>query len=210
MQLWRELGWHWCWFAACDDLDLASPAALPEWARDSLALHDRDNRAGVRTLAALEAKQSGDERWDAMHAQLAQHGELHAHLRPLWGRKLVELSGDSAEAISRAQALNDKYALDGCDPSSHTGVLSCFGLFEAAPRGTHAVNVPIYGLLAPPDLAGSFVKKIYSKDVKEYRQLDIRGSNGGQTDRWESPYERQQRANYPYYGGCDYECGDPY
>jgi len=38
--------------------------------------------------------------------------------------------GLPAEAYRTLEHLNNKYALDGRDPNSYTGILWCFGLFD--------------------------------------------------------------------------------
>src|SRR5262245_59434824 len=48
----------------------------------------------------------------------------------LWGKKVVEWSATPAAAYDTLVRLNNKYALDGRDPNSWTGILWCFGLFD--------------------------------------------------------------------------------
>jgi deoxyribodipyrimidine photo-lyase len=48
----------------------------------------------------------------------------------LWGKKVLEWSASPAEAYRTLEHLNNKYALDGRDPNSYTGILWCFGLFD--------------------------------------------------------------------------------
>ena len=48
----------------------------------------------------------------------------------LWGKKVLEWSASPSEAYRTLEHLNNKYALDGRDPNSYTGILWCFGLFD--------------------------------------------------------------------------------
>jgi deoxyribodipyrimidine photo-lyase len=48
----------------------------------------------------------------------------------LWGKKVIEWSPSPAEAYRTLEHLNNKYALDGRDPNSGSGILWCFGLFD--------------------------------------------------------------------------------
>ena len=57
-------------------------------------------------------------------------GTIHNYLRMLWGKKVIEWSRTPEEAYGILEHLNNKYALDGRDPNSYTGILWCFGLFD--------------------------------------------------------------------------------
>jgi deoxyribodipyrimidine photo-lyase len=57
-------------------------------------------------------------------------GTIHNYLRMLWGKKVLEWSASPAEAYRVLVHLNNKYALDGRDPNSWSGILWCFGLFD--------------------------------------------------------------------------------
>ena len=48
----------------------------------------------------------------------------------LWGKKVLEWSASPEEAYRVLEHLNNKYATDGRDPNSYTGILWCFGLFD--------------------------------------------------------------------------------
>jgi deoxyribodipyrimidine photo-lyase len=43
-------------------------------------------------------------------------------LRMYWAKKILEWSESPEVALQTAQYLNDKYALDGCDPNGYVGV----------------------------------------------------------------------------------------
>ncbi|HJR00597.1 MAG TPA: deoxyribodipyrimidine photolyase, partial [Methylomirabilota bacterium] len=62
--------------------------------------------------------------------ELVATGTIHSYLRMLWGKKVIEWSPTPEEAYATLVHLNNKYALDGRDPNSYTGILWCFGLFD--------------------------------------------------------------------------------
>jgi deoxyribodipyrimidine photo-lyase len=103
---------------------------LPEWAKATLAKHAGDTRTHLYRLDEFEAAETHDELWNAAHRQLVATGRIHNYLRMLWGKKVLEWSLTPAEAYAALEHLNNKYAIDGRDPNSYTGVLWCFGLFD--------------------------------------------------------------------------------
>ncbi len=48
----------------------------------------------------------------------------------LWGKKILEWSRSPEEALATMIALNDRYALDGRDPNSYSGILWCLGRYD--------------------------------------------------------------------------------
>ena len=48
----------------------------------------------------------------------------------LWGKKILEWSPGPRQALSAMIELNNKYALDGRDPNSHSGISWCLGRFD--------------------------------------------------------------------------------
>jgi deoxyribodipyrimidine photo-lyase len=109
-----------------DTLDLV----LPEWARATLRKHARDRRERVYSLEEFEAAATHDELWNAAQKELVATGRIHNYMRMLWGKKVLEWSESPAAACRVLEHLNNKYALDGRDPNSYSGVLWCFGLFD--------------------------------------------------------------------------------
>ena len=61
------------------------------------------------------------------HVRCASTGELHNNIRMTWGKAILPWSPDPDMAIKRTVYLNHKYALDGCDPCSYSGILWCYG-----------------------------------------------------------------------------------
>lgn len=123
---WRELG-----IAACArDAGWDRWAGLPEWARATLDAHAGDPRPYLTTRARFETARTHDPLWNAMQRQLVRDGVLHSYLRMLWGKKVLEWSRTPQAALRLLIDLNNKYALDGRDPNSYSGILWCFGRYD--------------------------------------------------------------------------------
>ena len=61
----------------------------------------------------------------------------------LWGKKVLEWSPDPREAWSILFDLNDRWALDGRDPNSISGIAWCFGRYDRP----WAPERPIFGVI---------------------------------------------------------------
>jgi deoxyribodipyrimidine photo-lyase len=120
---WRELGFGWAAFRP----DVARLTSLPRWAQETLRRHAADARRPRYALRRLEAAGTHDPLWNAAQRQLRQHGTIHNRLRMLWGKKILEWSASPERARANLFALNDRWALDGCDPNSASGLLWCLG-----------------------------------------------------------------------------------
>ncbi len=101
--------------------------ALPIWARETLRKHEADPRSHLYDRATLEAAKTGDALWNAGQRELVETGVMHNYIRMLWGKCVLLWKKTSEEALSDLVYLNDKYALDGRDPNTYTGILWCFG-----------------------------------------------------------------------------------
>ncbi|QDU22815.1 cryptochrome/DNA photolyase family protein [Urbifossiella limnaea] len=106
------------------------PDVLPAWAQETLRKHAGDRREHLYTPEQFEAADTHDPLWNAAQTELVRTGRMHNYLRMLWGKKVLEWSETPAEAYRVLEHLNNKYALDGRDPNSYTGILWCFGLFD--------------------------------------------------------------------------------
>jgi deoxyribodipyrimidine photo-lyase len=123
---WRELGFNGCqWLNDYDDYD-----SLPDWAKATLSKHARDKRADVYTLDQFAAAVTHDPLWNAAQRQLLTEGRIHNYLRMLWGKKVLEWSATPQEAWETLVELNNRYALDGQDPNSYTGIAWIFGRYD--------------------------------------------------------------------------------
>jgi len=124
---WRELGFGFTHHHP-DDYDRWG--SLPAWARATLTVHASDPRRETYTLAELAAARTGDPIWNAAQRQLLRDGRIHNYLRMLWGKKILEWSRSPRAALTTLIALNDRYAVDGRDPSSYNGIAWTLGRFD--------------------------------------------------------------------------------
>ncbi|MDX1577152.1 MAG: deoxyribodipyrimidine photolyase, partial [Gemmatimonadota bacterium] len=134
---WRELGFNAC--ALRDDYDRYE--SLPEWARETIEEHADDPRPEVYEMEELETASTDDEVWNAAQRQLVSEGRLHNYLRMLWGKKIFEWTESPEEALERMIELNNRYALDGRDPNSYSGIFWTLGRYDRA----WGPERPIYG-----------------------------------------------------------------
>jgi deoxyribodipyrimidine photo-lyase len=136
---WRDVGLNWHRGRWRDTAVLER--SLPAWAWTTLQAHRRDRRAFVYSLADWEGARTHDPLWNAAQRELVATGTIQNYLRMLWGKKVIEWSAAPEEAYQTLVHLNNKYALDGRDPNSYTGILWCFGLFDRA----WAPERPVFG-----------------------------------------------------------------
>jgi deoxyribodipyrimidine photo-lyase len=106
--------------------------SLPAWAKATLAKHASDPRPHCYDRATLEAAETHDPIWNAAQRQLLREGKIHNYMRMLWGKKVLEWSASPEEALETLLELNDRWALDGRDPNSVSGVTWCLGRFDRA------------------------------------------------------------------------------
>jgi deoxyribodipyrimidine photo-lyase len=136
---WREIGYNAA--AHLDGYD--SYETLPQWALATLAAHARDPRPHRYTAEAFEAAATHDPLWNAAQRELVREGRIHTYLRMLWGKKILEWSATPREALATMIQLNNKYALDGRDPNSVSGIFWCLGRYDR-PWGPER---PIFGTI---------------------------------------------------------------
>lgn len=123
--VWRELAYAFCyWHPSPTTIE-----AIPGWARETLAKHERDHRDEL-SWETLSRARSGDALWDATQTSLLRHGELHNNVRMTWGKAIPLWTATAAQALDRLVDLNHRYALDGRDPASYGGLLWCLGQFD--------------------------------------------------------------------------------
>ncbi len=137
---WRELGHIFARHhpTAAEDYD-----SLPAWARATLEQHAGDARPSCYSLEQLEAAATHDELWNAAQRQLMRDGIIHNYLRMLWGKKILEWSATPRAALAAMIQLNQKYALDGRDPNSDSGIFWCLGRFDRP----WAPQRPVFGCI---------------------------------------------------------------
>ena len=125
---WRELGYNMCWQRE----DYARYTSLPDWAIRTLEEHSKDPREHVYSLEQFEAGDTHDDLWNAAQHQLRREGKIHNYLRMLWGKKILHWSKSPQSALEIMIELNNKYALDGRNPNSYSGIFWVLGRYDRA------------------------------------------------------------------------------
>ena len=127
--VWRELSVNFVRYQP----EYGSIACADNWARLTIAKHDRDEREVLYTLKQMEEARTHDELWNAAQLQMVHYGWMHNYLRMYWAKKILEWTRDAATAMKRAIYLNDRYFLDGRDPNGYAGVAwAILGKFDRA------------------------------------------------------------------------------
>ena len=125
---WRELGFNMCYHRR----DYARYNSLPHWAQQTLNQHAKDPRPFCYNLHDFDTAATHDPLWNASQRQLVRSGTVHNYLRMLWGKKILEWSSSPPEALKIMIHLNNKYALDGRDPNSYSGIFWTLGRYDRA------------------------------------------------------------------------------
>jgi deoxyribodipyrimidine photo-lyase len=123
---WREVGQTTARF----DPDYEKYSSLPAWAKTTLEEHASDPRPEKYDRARMEAAKTGDEIWNAAQRELVREGRMQNYLRMLWGKKVLQWSATPEEAFETLVDLNNRYAVDGRDPSSYSGISWVFGRYD--------------------------------------------------------------------------------
>jgi deoxyribodipyrimidine photo-lyase len=125
--VWRELSVNFVRYQAEYD----SPGCADNWAKETIAEHDHDEREVLYTLPQLEDAKTYDELWNAAQIQMVRYGWMHNYLRMYWAKKIVEWTPNVRIAMKVAIYLNDKYEIDGRDPGGYAGIAwSMLGKFD--------------------------------------------------------------------------------
>jgi deoxyribodipyrimidine photo-lyase len=123
---WREVGFNFS--SHRDDADKF--ASLPAWVQKTLHDHASDKRDPLYTLEQFEFARTYDALWNAAQTQLLLEGRIHNYLRMLWGKKILQWSRSPQDAADIMIHLNNKYALDGRDPNSYSGIFWVLGRYD--------------------------------------------------------------------------------
>ena len=161
--IFREHAWHHIY--SCSDP--YSVSNLPTWALQSWQSTQDDTRL-VLAKHKLEFSDSPNTLWNDCQTSLLSHGELHNNLRMTWGKAFPLWTTSLEESMEFAQKLNDKYALDGRDPSSVVGVQWCHGLFDRPFNPA----IPIMGVVRKRDLETHYSRL----DSQKYSEHVNRGN----------------------------------
>ncbi len=167
---WRDIGFiHCAMIENHTEYD-----SLPEWAKTTLAVHEQDERPYLYTFEELESASTHDPLWNAAQNQLRQEGIIHNYLRMLWGKKILEWSPNPQTAMDWMIALNDRWALDGRDPNSYTGIGWVMGKFD---RGW--TERAVYGkvrCMTSASTARKFKTKGYVEKYTQQSEQTVLGS----------------------------------
>jgi deoxyribodipyrimidine photo-lyase len=124
--VWRELAHNFCHH----DPKHRTVEAIPAWARKELTDHEADARPALYTLEQLAAARTDEPLWNAAQRQYLRDGFMHNYLRMLWGKAVIAWTPDAATALRYLEDLNNRYSLDGRDPSTYGGIHWLFGKFD--------------------------------------------------------------------------------
>jgi deoxyribodipyrimidine photo-lyase len=114
----RELADNFCWYSPKYD---SLEGQKYDWAKDTLRLHASDKRDKVYGLEQFESAKTHDSLWNAAQKELVFGGKMHGFMRMYWAKKILEWTESPERALEFAIFLNDKYSLDGRDPSGYVG-----------------------------------------------------------------------------------------
>ena len=100
-----------------DNWECAEP-----WGRKTLVEHAGDTRPHRYTFEQLQRGETRDDMWNAAQREMVDTGWMHNYMRMYWAKKILEWAPDPARAYEWAVTLNDRYELDGRDPSGYAGI----------------------------------------------------------------------------------------
>ncbi|XP_065858035.1 deoxyribodipyrimidine photo-lyase [Euphorbia lathyris] len=142
----RELADNFCFYQPHYD----SLLGAWEWARNTLKVHASDKREYIYSMEQLEKAQTADPLWNASQLEMVHYGKMHGFMRMYWAKKILEWTRGPEEALRIAIYLNDKYELDGRDPSGYVGCMwSICGLHDQGWK-----ERPIFGKIRYMNYAG--------------------------------------------------------
>lgn len=156
--IWREMSWHYCYHVENHD----QYESLPAWARETLEAHESDPRPVLYSWETLARAKTHSELWNAAQISLIRHGELHNNLRMGWGKEVLNWTPTARRALEIIIDLNHRFALDGNDPNSYTGLFWCLGGFDRPFEPEKAV----FGTVRPRSLD----QHARRMDVESYKE----------------------------------------
>lgn len=161
---WREVGYNMSWQR--DDYECYE--SLPDWARITLEEHDQDRRKHVYSLEQFAAAETHDDLWNAAQRELTREGRIHNYLRMLWGKKILEWTQSPRPALDIMIELNNRYALDGRNPNSYSGICWVLGRYDRA----WGPERPIFGKIRYMSSANTARKVRVGGYIEEYGAAD--------------------------------------
>lgn len=73
------------------------------------------------TRTELQEAKTHDDLWNSAQIQLTREGKMHGFLRMYWAKKILEWTPSPEDALAFTIYLNDRYSMDGRDPSGYVG-----------------------------------------------------------------------------------------
>ena len=123
---WRELAFNFTHF----NPKHRTAEAIPAWARAELDRGEADQRPALYSLEELEQARTAEPLWNAAQRAYLRDGWMPNALRMLWGKAVVQWTRTAADALAIMEHLNNKYALDGRDPSTYLNLQWVLGKFD--------------------------------------------------------------------------------
>ena len=163
LMTWREIGFNMC----AREPNFDRYESLPAWAQTTLADHADDPRQYVYSMEEFELARTHDDLWNAAQNQLIQEGRIHNYLRMLWGKKILHWSATPQQALKTMIHLNNKYALDGRDPNSYSGIFWVLGRYDRA----WGPERPIFGKIRYMTSESTRSKFSVKNYIRKYNQI---------------------------------------
>ena len=124
---WREIGHNMAHHAPHLYMSYES---IPDFAKRTLDDHREDEREHLYSYEEFERAETHDPIWNAAQRELLETGEMHNYMRMIWGKKIVEWTSEPEQAAEIMIELNNKWAIDGRDPNSYSGIFWCLGRYD--------------------------------------------------------------------------------
>jgi deoxyribodipyrimidine photo-lyase len=135
----RELADNFCLYNPRYD----STEGFPAWAARTLFDHAQDKRPYLYSRERLEGADTHDDLWNAAQMEMVMTGKMHSYMRMYWAKKILEWTESPQEALHTVIELNDRYELDGRDPSGYAGAAWSIGGTHDRAWGTR----PVFGMI---------------------------------------------------------------
>lgn len=166
----KELADNFCFY--CVDYD--NENSLEPWAKANMQVMDEEPREYIYGLGEFEEAATHDELWNAAQSELKIKGKIHGYMRMYWAKKILEWTPSTKEAFKVAVYLNDRYALDGRDPSGYAGIAWSLG-------GVHDRAWPyrkVFGKVRYMNSNGCKSKFDVKKYILKIKELSGKGQGG--------------------------------
>jgi len=115
--------------------------SLPNWAINTFEKHKGDKKDYTYKLEEIENYKTNDVYFNKCQEEMVITGKMHGYMRMYWAKKIIEWM-NYKKAYQVILYLNNKYNLDGTDPSSYTGVAWAFGKHDRPFK-----ERPIFGII---------------------------------------------------------------